>query len=330
MRADVLILGQGLAGTLLGWALERAGIPFAIVDSGHARAATSAAAGIINPITGRRLVKSWRVESLLPLARAVYREMEVALEVPLWRDMRVRRWFADERERVTAGEKLRQGEFASLVEAVDDSGFWIREAARVGLNALLGAARRRWLAAGRLHAAAADIEQQRQRHELVIDCRGLAGADSSEFAFLPWEFSKGEILELNVEGLEPDVILNRRWWVAPSGSATALAGATHEPGQRDSVPSEGGRARIEAAVRALLGPVRPLAVVGHRAGVRVNVPDKRPVAGRHPKMSRLGLVNGLGAKGVLWAPLLARQWVEHLTQGAPFDPEVDVRRFGGG
>jgi glycine/D-amino acid oxidase-like deaminating enzyme len=74
MRADILIVGQGLAGTLLAWECERAGIAFAVADCGHAAAATSAAAGIVNPITGRRLVKSWRIDDQLPLARAEYRD----------------------------------------------------------------------------------------------------------------------------------------------------------------------------------------------------------------------------------------------------------------
>jgi hypothetical protein len=41
----------------------------------------------------------------------------------------------------------------------------------------------------------------------------------------------------------------------------------------------------------------------------------------------LGLLNGLGAKGALLAPILARQWINHLTEGVPFDPAIDVARF---
>jgi glycine oxidase len=68
-------------------------------------------------------------------------------------------------------------------------------------------------------------------------------------------------------------------------------------------------------------------VVAQRAGIRVNLPDKRPVAGRHPEHPRLGLINGLGAKGALWAPLLAQQWMANVTTGAPFSAEIDVGRF---
>jgi glycine oxidase len=95
MSADVLVLGQGLAGTMLAWELEQAGVSFEIVDHGHAMAATSAAAGIINPITGQRLAKSWRFERCFPIAQASYQALERELGKSLWHPMRMRRIFAD-------------------------------------------------------------------------------------------------------------------------------------------------------------------------------------------------------------------------------------------
>jgi glycine oxidase len=330
MRPDVLILGQGLAGTLLGWELERAGIGFSLVDAGPAAAATTAAAGIVNPITGRRLVKSWRIESLRPAARDTYRALEAGLGVPLWRDLRVRRRFADERERNTWREKHARGELAPYAGVADDDGFWIEQAARVDLGALLAATRARWLAMGRLReetSSPADLERETMRHAVVVDCTGRTAATGGAFAFMPWEFSKGEVLELAVDGLDPEVVLNRRHWLVSVGPGAAWVGATHEPGVRDPTPTPAARTALEASARELLGAGTPFAVTGQRAGIRVNLPDKRPVAGRNPRRPRLGLINGLGAKGALWAPMLARQWVEHLKSAAPFDPAVDVARF---
>jgi glycine/D-amino acid oxidase-like deaminating enzyme len=330
MRPDILILGQGLAGTLLAWELERAGIRFNLADPGPETAATIAAAGIINPITGRRLVQSWRVETLLPAARAVYRDLEAELGVPLWRELRVRRRFADERERATWRDKTARGELAAFAGAGDAEGFWIEPAARVDLGALLGAARRRWLAMGCLRTEnvdAVDPVAARSAHAVVIDCTGRAATRVDAFRCVPWEFSHGEMLELAVEGLAPDVVLNCRHWIVPVAAGVAWVGATHTPGVREAAPTSSARRTLEASARDLLGAAHPFVVTGQRAGVRVNLPDKRPIAGRHPERPRLGLINGLGAKGALWAPFLARQWVKHLESAAPFDPEVDVARF---
>src|SRR5690606_14778084 len=140
-----------------------------------------------NPITGRRLVKSWRIDTLRPIARAMYRELEDALSVPLWREMRVRRLFADEREKRVLAEKHARGDLAPFVAAADESGFWIRDAARVDLPALLAKARARWVAMGRWRAESVDLARERDRHALVIDCRGAATARGEPFAFVPWE-----------------------------------------------------------------------------------------------------------------------------------------------
>ncbi len=333
-RADILVVGQGLAGTCLAWELERAGIPFELVDHGHASAASLAAAGIINPITGRRLVKSWRVDTLLPAARTFYRELESVLEVPLWRELRVRRLFADDRERCVLAEKRTSGELApfagadtAIVASVD--GFWIESAARVDLPALLWAARARWRSQGRLREsamAASALAAETDHYDLVVDCTGVAGACGGAFECVPWEFSKGEMLELAVDGLALDEVINRRHWVLPLAPGVAWIGATHQPGVLDPTPTAAGRAALEASACSLL-PDLPFTVTGHRAGVRVTLPDKHPVAGRHPLVSRLGVLNGLGAKGALHAPALARQWVNHLTEGVPFDAEVELGRF---
>jgi len=63
---DYIIVGQGLAGSLLAYELMQEGKLVCIVDEHHLGAASAVAAGIINPITGRRFAKSWRIDELLP------------------------------------------------------------------------------------------------------------------------------------------------------------------------------------------------------------------------------------------------------------------------
>jgi glycine oxidase len=327
MCPDVLIIGQGLAGTMLAWELERAGIAFTIVDQGHTTAATWAAAGIINPITGRRLVKSWRIDELLPAARVAYQAFERAHGAPIWREMRVRRLFADDRERNVFAQKHATGELAPFSAAGDEHGFWVQGAVRVDLRTMISMARARWRKMGRLRESICSLERELEQHDRVIDCSGTAAARAGGFSFVPWECSKGEMIEVNVSAgsLDPEVVINCGHWVLPVAPETAWVGATHDPGAVDATPTTKGRAALEASAAKLIrGAFR---VVAQRAGIRVNLPDKRPVAGSHPGNPRLGIINGLGAKGALWAPMLARQWGNHLVQGVPFEREIDVQRF---
>ena len=239
MHADILIAGQGIAGTLLGWELERAGIPFEIADAGHASAASRVAAGIINPITGQRIVKSWRVDTLLPLARDTYRALEAELGVSLWHELRVRRLYLDECERRVFAEKQALGELADYAGATDGDGFWIEGAARVDVAALLAAMRARWLASGVLREERVDFLAAREEHALTIDCTGAAlrtgvGQPGAPFGFVRWQHSKGEILTVAIEGLAPDVVLNRGHWLLPVAPGVACVGATHAPSRRDT------------------------------------------------------------------------------------------------
>ncbi len=323
MAAPILIVGQGLAGTLLAWELEQAGMAFEIIDAGHGSSSSRVAAGIVNPITGRRLVESWRVRELRPVAAESYRRLETELGVKLWHEMRVRRRFADERERQVFDEKRARGELAPWAGPADEDGFWIEGAARVNLRRLLETARKRWVSGGQLREERLNWQAAVRSRDCVVDCTGRA---TVEFGFVPWERSRGEVLLVETEGLAPDVIVNRRHWVCPLGDGRALVGATHETGCDRAETTAAARIQLERSAADLLA--RPFVVRDQWAGVRVHLPDRHPAVGRHPSNPSLGVFNGLGSKGVLLAPWLARQWVEHLRTGAEFDASVDCRRFG--
>ncbi len=322
LKASVLIVGQGLAGTLLAWELERVGVAFSIVDAGHVRAATKVAAGIINPITGRRLVKSEGFETLRPVARECYRGIERRLGETLWREMRVRRWFAEEREREVFAEKNASGALAPFAESADADGFWMGRAARVELGKLIGLSRKRWRERGILQEGRMEKWEATAGDGVMIDCRGAEaeGADTVD-----WRYSKGECVELRMAGLDPGVVWNRRHWLVATGDGLAKAGATNEPGRRDFAVTDEARKELERSVNAM--GFSEFEIVGQTVGVRVYSPDKRPVIGWISREARRGIFCGLGAKGALYAPALARAWAELLRDGTELPAAWDVARF---
>ena len=66
-------------------------------------------------------------------------------------------------------------------------------------------------------------------------------------------------------------------------------------------------------------------VIDHRAAVRPVIDTRRALIGLHPGNDRIGFFNGLGSKGVLSAPYLAEQLVDHILDSGPIDPEFDLR-----
>src|SRR5688500_2784400 len=75
MNVDYLIIGQGLCGTWLSWYLQKESKSFLIIDKNDENTPSQISAGIVNPVTGRRLVKSWMVDEIMPFAWKAYSEM---------------------------------------------------------------------------------------------------------------------------------------------------------------------------------------------------------------------------------------------------------------
>lgn len=325
----ILIVGQGLAGTVLGWSLERAGIEWRMIDAGHDHAASRVAAGVINPVTGQRWVKTWRVDELWPGAKQFYQTIGDDLGVPLWREMKVRRyWRTDKQERVLRN-KMERGVLAPYIESIDEQSCVIAPVGRVDVAAMMSAARQRWLADDRLTEGRVDWQVLEDDCDtLVIDCTGAAARGGP---FSEWDFavSKGEVLRVSAPNLDPDLILHRGHWVLPVENEDAWLGATHEPGIDDVAPTNAAREALLTTAEMLTGEI--FIPTEHLAGLRLASADMHPVVGRHPENPHRGILSALGSKGVLYAPWLARQWVEHLQQGKTFDPEADVARsFSGG
>src|SRR5258706_15161710 len=76
MNVNILIIGQGICGTLLSWYLEKAGLSFLVIDESKPFTASKVAAGIINPVTGRRMVRTWMIDELLPFVWKEYESIQ--------------------------------------------------------------------------------------------------------------------------------------------------------------------------------------------------------------------------------------------------------------
>ena len=77
---DFMIVGQGLAGTCLAWELRALGASFVVIDREAAVTSSRIAAVLMTPVTGQRLVKTWRWAELRAAAWEFYRR--IALDTP--------------------------------------------------------------------------------------------------------------------------------------------------------------------------------------------------------------------------------------------------------
>ena len=89
---DFIIVGQGLAGSLLAYFLLKKRKQIFIIDNRHQGASSKVAAGIINPITGRRFVKSWMFDELKAYNDVFYPKIESELRIELYKERSVLRF----------------------------------------------------------------------------------------------------------------------------------------------------------------------------------------------------------------------------------------------
>lgn len=323
MIPSVRIVGQGIAGTLLARACEKRGIDCEIIDQGHGVSASRVGAGLVSPLTGLRLAPTWRFAEWEEGARRVYREIEDEMGEQLVWPLRLRRIYRDARQRERMEARLGEPEVAAWVESADATGVWLRGAFRVDTARLIRALRARWLAQGKLVERAVMPDESSERP--TIWCVG-AGVTDRGGAAVKWELSKGELLTGEIAGVADDVVRNDGEWIMPLGGGRVRVGATFNRDDLELVATAEAEVKLRAAAKRLSGG-SAMTNAGMDVGLRVNVPDRRPVVGWADAARRRGIFGGLAAKGALWAPILAEQWAADGLGGSGLAAEVDPNRF---
>jgi glycine oxidase len=345
LDVEYLIVGQGLAGSLLACLLLQRQRRVLVVDDGHRTAASLAAAGIINPITGKRLTRPQLVDGLLEHAFTIYPDLEIFLQTRFFARRVVQRLLLSETEAKLWTERRKHPEYRRHLGGPGyplPPGLWsqhgafsITTAAQLDVPAFLAATRRLLLACGCLREERfdhpdvwADEYSAGYRDvtcRFVVFCEGYRMAVNPAFNAIELNPAKGEILGIEAPAFASDQIFQGSKWLFRNLNGGTLAGTTYSWNALDEQPTAGAREQIDRGLRQFYaGPYR---VIWQRAGVRSIIRvDNRPVAGVHPAHPRLAILNGLGSKGALQAPFAAKQLIAKLEQNQYIHPHIDVCR----
>ena len=68
-------------------------------------------------------------------------------------------------------------------------------------------------------------------------------------------------------------------------------------------------------------------IVSHFAGVRPTVKDRRPLIGTHSSSNFIHILNGLGTRGVMLGPAMAKALFDSIEYLIPLHKEIDIKRF---
>lgn len=345
---DYLIVGQGLAGSLLAWHLLQRGQRLMVVEDNHRTSSSIAAAGLINPVTGQRLVKGAEVDSCLAEARALYRTLEAYFAQPLLHEVPMQRLVTEPTLRNSYEKRIADPGYRGYLGEFSEAG-----KGRWALHDPLGSFRQQhtgYLAVATLLALLQEELKQRNSYcavplrydELTINaeqvewreltarrvifCEGYLLQSNPWFNWLPLQPAKGEILTLACEGALPTEIINGGHWLLPLADGHYKLGASYDRLHLDERPTVEARRELLDALQELLVVAPPCKIIEHRAGVRPGTRDKHPFLGPHPEEPRLYLFNGFGSRGSLLIPWHAQLMVSHLCDNTPLPTTLDIRR----
>jgi glycine oxidase len=352
---DYIIIGQGLAGTLLAIFLLEQSQNILIIDNYREGGASKIAAGLVNPVTGRRIVKSWRIDEFLPFAKKTYQSIENQYAIKIWNEMNIIRTFKnaeDENEWLLRSSWADYQPFCKpfTTPTVDTStakifsptlkSFYgygeILQAAQVDLNDLLSFFQAKWLNEGILiqekfdyNALKTDekgVLYKNYKAKKAIFCEGAAGVKNPFFNYLPFNLDKGELLIVKIPNLDLTTIFKNNISIVPLKIKNYYwVGATNEWNSAHDLPTDEKKQLIINELREIL--TVDFEVINHQAAFRPTVKDRRPLLGFHPNYPHLGIFNGLGTKGASLAPYWAAHFSSILLWGGDVEKDVNINRF---
>ena len=345
---DFLVVGHGIAGATLAYVLRQRGHQVLVYDPGQDNSASNVAAGLMNPVAGKRFALTWRAAELLPFAAAFYRELEAHFDQPFFTETPILKLFGSlEEQNAVLARSADQpwGDFVAGFATADPGlpgvngpfgGAWLRHGGHVAVRSLLAAlaaegTRDGWLRRETFDwtrlttdpAGVAYAGQVRARH--LICCEGAAAVSNPYFNWLPLTPNQGEVLDVKCAGLSVAQVLNRGAYVVPVGPDEFRVGATYRWPPFSEIPTAVGRE--ELAARFTIITDLPFAVTEQQAGVRPAVRDRRPLIGPHPTVPWLSFCGGYGSKGVMLAPRLAVMLADCLEGHAEIWADASLQRY---
>ena len=316
---------------------------------------SSIAAGVINPITGKRYVKSWRIDELLPEAREMYQSIEKLLKIPIWQERSLIRTLQNVEDEnqwllrssyadysayctekctpsfipsgVLEGLKPTIKEFHAFAE--------IKNAAQVNVPAVVKHFRQYLITQGCCFQDNFEYNDcilkenavfyKEFKAQKVIFCEGAKGIDNPYFKWLPYNLDKGELLIVKIPNFNLNHIFKHHISIVPLGDDLYWVGATNDWHFKDNQPTEVNKQLIIKELESILK--LPFEIIDHQAAIRPTVKDRRPFIGIHPDFEAVAIFNGFGTKGASLIPYWAKQFSDILLRGGEVDKEVDIERY---
>lgn len=345
MQKDYLVVGLGLAGLAFSSILEQNNRSFHIIDH-NANLSSRVIGGMYNPIILKRFSPAWKAHEMWQKSILTYQYLEKKFAKTYFQPFKIFRILKSIEEQnnwTVASDKVVMKEYMTT-QLVHDSisgidapfGFGeLQNVGRVEGEQILQDYKEFALEAGLLSLEAFDYKDiifkdqmvyyKGNAYKHVVFCEGSYVTQNPYFNYLPMKVSKGEMLIVEIPDLEMKEAIKSSCFMVPLGNHMFIVGATYNWEDKTVDLSPVGQAELEEKLQSFLK--LPYRILDYKAGIRPTVSDRRPLLGKHPQFPQLAILNGLGTRGIIYAPALAEILFNHLENDQTLDPDLHISRF---
>ncbi|WP_310595457.1 FAD-dependent oxidoreductase [Flavobacterium sp.] len=342
---DYLIVGCGLAGISFAEEALQHNKSIVVIDN-DSQNSSKIAGGLYNPVILKRFSEVWEAQSQLVTMNAFYAQLKPKIsqqfdfKMPIVRKFfsieEQNNWFAasdkpalspflstqlhcKEYQGITApfgyGEVLHTGyvDTASLLESYRNyltANNWFRQES-FDYTAII------------FEEDAVRYKDIQAQH--IIFAEGFGLHANPYFNQLPLDGTKGELFIIKAPDLDLDVIVNTSVFILPLGNDLFKVGATYNWKDKTDLPTDEGKNELVERIQEIIRC--DFEIVSHFAGVRPTVRDRRPLVGTHAVHDRIHVLNGLGTRGVMLGPAMAKALYNAIENQIPLNKEIDIQRF---
>ena len=342
---DYLIVGAGLAGISFSEVALKNNKTIFVLDN-DSQNSSKIAGGLYNPVILKRFSEVWQAQAQLVLMNEFYDSLKQKIKVDFdFKKPILRKFFSIEEQNnwFAASDKAALSPFLSTdliykkYEGID-APFGYGEVLQTGYvdTALLLKTYKDFLISNNLFREESfDYNELRIENDTIIYkdieakhilfAEGFGVHSNPYFNTLPLDGTKGELFIIKAPDLDLDVIVNTSVFILPIGNDLYKVGATYNWKDKTDLPTEEGKAELVARIKEILSC--DFEIISHFAGVRPTVKDRRPLIGTHPKLPSVHILNGLGTRGVMLGPAMAKVLYDSIEHQIPLDKTVDIKRF---
>ncbi len=340
------IVGQGLAGSMLAYFLIKNKQKITIVNNPTLASSSNIAAGIFNPVTGRRMVETWMADEIFPFLENTYRDLETEFSekgitnkfffpYPLFYP------FPDEKLKNILVNKFQENhsKYVDVIES-NEYNFIKKKMGGLSINHTGWIDIKQLIINFNLYFKLLKIpiletekykytefDSQKNDDNITLYCEGFYGTQNPYFSWLPFKPVKGEILTIQLDSdVKPfNHIINQGFFVLPIANQEFKLGATYDWNNLNwDTTQEASQVLLEKLQKVTsLSPIKTT----QQAGIRPATSDRRPFIGMHPKYPQHGIFNGFGSKGASLIPYFANEFAENLIFDKELNLEVNITRF---